>query len=215
MWRILKNGYRTYLYYFVFTALILTLIRFLLGPELNILFTILCGIALFILSFGALLISEQYEEKYKGYSILAMLPVSDLDIVAAKLLLPFISGAGMTLFLLFLFGTYTLAPQDAVLVRSFFVLMGGASLLIVGLMYMGIFGFGYTKFVMVVLTLITALGMVPMLIMKSNRDRMDILIENLLSWIRDLNWLVFIPLLLLTYLGISGVVWLIQARREV
>ena len=214
MWLILKNSYRTYLAYFVFTASILALIRFLLGPEINILFTILCGMVMFLVSFGALLISEQYEEKHKGYSILAMLPVSDLDIVAAKLLLPLISGAGMTLALVLLFGTYSLPHPDAALVRSYIVLMGGFSLLFVGLMYLGIFRFGYTKFLIVVMTLITALGLVPMVLARAGRDRMDILIENLLSWIRNLNWWVFIPLVLLAYLGISGTAWFIQSRRD-
>jgi hypothetical protein len=215
MWRILKNSYRTHLAYFMFTAALLVLIRFLLGSELNILFTILCGIILFIFSFGALLVAEQYEEKHKGYSILAMLPVSDLDIVAARFLLPLITGAGMTLALVLLFGTYALPAPDAALIRSYFVLMGGASLLVVGLMYLGILGFGYTKFVIVVMALITALGFVPMVIMRGSRDRMDILIESLLSWIRGLNWWVFIPLILTIYLGISGIAWLIQTRREV
>lgn len=215
MWLILKKSCRTYLAYFVVTAAILTLIRFLLGPELNIMFTIVCGMVLFIVSFGALLISEQYEEKHKGYSILAMLPVSDLDIVVAKLLLPLISGAGMTLALVLLFGSFPLPPPDAALIRSYFVLMGGFSLLIVGLMYLGIFGFGYTKFVIVVMTLVTALGLVPMLILRAGRrDGMEILIENLLSWLRDLNLWVFIPLVLLAYLGISGIAWLIKSRRE-
>jgi hypothetical protein len=101
------------------------------------------------------------------------------------------------------------------LVRSYFLLMASAALLVAGLLYIGIFGFGYTKFMIVVLTCTTALGLVPMLFLKSNRGRMDVVIDNLLAWIRGLDWLLLLPLLLLTYLGLMGLALQVRAHREI
>jgi hypothetical protein len=215
MINILKRSYPTFLVYYVFVIVLLTGIRLLLGSELNVLFTLMSGIVLFMYSFGALLMSEQYEEKHRGYTILSALPVSNLEITAAKFMLPMAANAALVISLILLFSTFSAPEQDMLLVRSYFLLMASAALLVAGLLYIGIFGFGYTKFMIVVLTCTTALGLVPMLFLKSNRGRMDVVIDNLLAWIRGLNWLLLLPLLLLTYLGLMGLALQVRAHREI
>ena len=101
------------------------------------------------------------------------------------------------------------------LVRSYFLLTASAGLLVAGLLYIGIFTFGYTKFVIVVLSFTTALGLAPMLILKRHREDMDVFIESLLAWIRGLDWLVLIPLLLVAYLGLMVLALQIRAWRDV
>jgi hypothetical protein len=101
-----------------------------------------------------------------------------------------------------------------VLVRSYFLLAAAAGLLAAGILYIGIFSFGYTKFVVVVLSFTTALGLAPMLVLKGNRGRMDEVITNTLEWIRGLDWFVILPLLLLVYLGLMGVSLQIRAHRS-
>jgi len=215
MLNIMRRSYRIFLAYFLFFLGLLIAVRFLLGKELNILFTLLSGVALFIYTIGALLSSEQVEEKNQGYAILSSLPVSNLEITAAKFLLPLVSSFTMTTALILLFATFAAPAQDMLLVRSYFLLAAAAGLLVAGLLYIGIFLFSYTKFLVVVLSITTALGLVPMLIMKSNRDRIDEVITNLLAWIRGLDWLVLIPLLLLVYLGFMVVALQIRAFRDV
>ena len=215
MFNIMKRSYRIFLVYFLFLIVILTAVRFLLGKELNILFTLLTGVALFMYTLGSLLSSEQVEEKNHGYAILSVFPVSSLEITAAKFLLPLVSSFTLTTSLILLFATFAAPAQDMLLVRSYFLLAAAAGLLVAGLMYIGIFSIGYTKFVVVVLTITTALGLVPMLLLKRNRDNTGEVIENLLAWIRGLDWLLLIPLLLLAYLGIMVVALQIRAFRDV
>jgi hypothetical protein len=216
MIHILKRSYPTFLVYYVFVIVLLTGIRLLLGSELNVLFTLMSGIVLFMYSFGALMISEQYEEKHRGYAILSALPVSKLEITTAKFLLPAAGNAALVISLMLLFSTFSAPAQDMMLVRSYFLLMASAALLAAGLLYIGIFGIDYTKFVVVVLSLATALGLlVPMLFLKANQGRMDVVIENLLAWIRGLNWLLLLPLLLLAYLGLMGLALQVRVHREI
>ena len=56
-----------------------------------------------------------------------------------------------------------------------------------GIIYLGIYLLGYTKFSIVVLTFTTALGLVPMFIMKSYRGRMNILENRILDGLRSLE----------------------------
>ena len=215
MWNIVNRSYRVYGLYFAFICLALTGVRVLLGKDLNIMFTLLSGVILFMYAFGAMLISEQYEEKHKGYSILAALPVKTFEVVAAKYLLPWVGIVGLTGFTLVLFSSFSTSSSDWVLVRSYFLLMAGVSLLLVGLLYVGVFGFGYTRFIIVVLSITAALGFVPLLVLKKYNDRMDILIENLFTWLRDLEWVSVIPLLLLVYLGLMFLATRVKTLREI
>lgn len=214
MIHILKRNHRIFLVYFLFILILLIGVRFLLGKELNVFFTLMSGIVLFMYTIGALLMSEQYEEKHHGYAILSALPVSNLEITGAKFLLPLTSSFTLTLSLILLFSTFAAPAPDMVLVRSYFLLAASTGLLAAGLMYIGIFGIGYTKFVVVVLSLTTALGLVPMLVMRRNRGRMDEVIENLLAGIRGMDWLVLLPLLLLAYLGLMLLALQIRAHRD-
>ena len=215
MTHILKRCYPTFLAYYIFVIVLLTAIRFLLGGELNVLFTLMGGFVLFMYPFGTLMMSEQYEEKHRGYAILSALPVSNLEITAAKFLLPAAANAALLISLLLLFSTFSAPAQDMLLVRSYFLLMASAALLMAGVLYIGIFGIGYTKFMVIVLSFIAALGLVPMLFLRANRGRMDVVIGNLLGRIRGLNWFVLIPLLLLVYLGLMGFAHHVRAGREV
>jgi len=214
MIHILKRNHRIFLMYFLFILMLLIGVRFLLGKELNVFFTLISGIVLIMTTIGALLMSEQYEEKHQGYAILSALPVSNLEITGAKFLLPLASSFTLTLSLILLFSTFSVPAPDMMLVRSYFLLAASTGLLAAGLMYIGTFVIGYTKFVVVVLSLTTALGLVPMLVMRRNRGRMDEVIESLLAGIRGLDWLVLLPLVLLVYLGLMLLALQIRAHRD-
>jgi len=215
MWNILNRSYKVYGLYLAVICLALTGVRGLLGNDINILFTLLSGVFLFMYAFSAVLVSEQYEEKHQGYSILSALPVRNIDVIGAKYLLPVVSVIGLTGFTIALFSSFSTSPSDWVLVRSYFLFMAGASLLMVGVMYIGVFSIGYTKFLIVVISLTTALGFVPLLVLKNNRDQMETLIENLLSWMRNLNWIVIVPLIFLVYLCLMFLSIRVKTLREI
>ena len=70
------------------------------------------------------------------------------------------------------------------------------------LIYIGIFSIGYTKFAVFVMSFFVLLGFVPILITKFYRDNMDVLIENILGFLRGVNWMIVIPLALLGYFAL-------------
>jgi flagellar motor component MotA len=90
MIHILKRCYRIFLGYFLFVVILLTGIRLFLGQELNVFFTLISGVMIFLYTIFALLVSEQYEEKHHGYSIMSALPVSRLEVTAAKFRSPWL-----------------------------------------------------------------------------------------------------------------------------
>ena len=181
---------------FTLTA-ILTLI---LGNENAIPLVLISGVLVFMLVFGPVFFNEQYEEKHKAYDFLDILPVKASEIVLAKFGLVLVTVMATIGYLLLLFSISKVAPNDWVLVRSYILMGGVVCLVFAALSYIGIFGLGYTKFAVIVMTFFVLLGFVPILIMKFYRDNMDVLIENILTFLRGVNWLVVIPLTLIGYL---------------
>jgi hypothetical protein len=191
------------MFYFIgYCGVIFTLTAILtlaLGNEKAVPLVLISGVLLFMLVFGPVFFNEQYEEKHKAYDFLDILPVKASEIVVAKFGLVFVTVVATVGYLLLLFSVFKVAPNDWTLVRSY-ILMGGVEcLFFASLSYIGIFSLGYTKFVMIVMSLFVLLGFVPILIMKFYRDNMDVLIENVLAFLRNVNWLVVIPLALIGY----------------
>jgi hypothetical protein len=190
-------------YFFVYGAVIIILtsiLRIALGNGQAVPLVLISGVLIVLLVFGPLFFNEQYEEKHKGYAFLEILPVNFSEIVYAKFGLVLVTVVATVGYLLLLFSVSKVFPNDWVLVRSYILMSGLACLFFAGLSYIGIFSLGYTKFVMIVMSLFVLLGFVPILIMKFFRDNMDVLIENILTFFRNVNWLIIIPLTLVGYL---------------
>jgi hypothetical protein len=175
---------------------ILTLI---LGNENAIPLVLISGVLVFMLVFGPVFFNEQYEEKHKAYDFLDILPVKTSEIVLAKFGLVLVTVVATVGYLLLLFSVSKIAPDDWALVRSYILMGGVACLFLAAISYIGIFSLGYTKFAVIVMTFFVLLGFFPILIMKFYRDNMDVLIENILAFLRGVNWVVVIPLVLIGY----------------
>jgi hypothetical protein len=202
MLSIVKNN----LAYFIgYCGLIFTLTAILtltLGNENAVPLVLISGALVFMLVFGPVFFNEQYEEKHKGYDFLDILPVKASEIVTAKFGLVLVTVMATVGYLLLLFSVFKIAPNDWALVRSY-ILMGGVFCLVfAALAYIGIFSIGYTKFAVIVMSLFVLMGFVPILIMKFYRDNLDVLIENILAFLRNVNWMVVIPLVLIGYLSL-------------
>jgi hypothetical protein len=183
---------------FITTAIL----RILLGYENAIPLVLISGVLVFMLVFGPVFFNEQYEEKHKGYDFLDILPVNASEIVLAKFGLVLVTVMATVGYLLLLFSASKVAPNDWVLVRSYILMSGFVCLFFAALSYLGIFSLGYTKFAVIVMSFFVLLGFVPILIMKFYRDNMDVLIENILAFLRNVNWLVIIPLALIGYFSL-------------
>ena len=180
----------------------MAILRITLGNEHALPLVLVSGVLLIMLVFGPVFFNEQYEEKHKGYDFLDILPVKASEIVLAKFGLVLITVVATLGYLLLLFSISKVAPNDWALVRSYILMGGVACLFFAALSYIGIFSLGYTKFAVIVMSFFVVLGFVPILIMKFYLDNLDVLIENILTFLRSMNWMTVIPLALIGYLGL-------------
>jgi hypothetical protein len=185
---------------------LMAILRITLGNEHALPLVLVSGVLLIMLVFGPVFFNEQYEEKHKGYDFLDILPVKASEIVLAKFGLVLVTVVATVSYLLLLFSIFfsisKVAPNDLVLVHSYILMGGVACLIFAALSYIGIFSLGYTKFAVIVMSFFMLLGFVPILIMKFYLDNLDVLIENILTFLRSMNWMTVIPLVLIGYLSL-------------
>jgi len=186
--------------FFLFSSAAVLLIH---GDFQKVLFAVLiCGIFIYFNNLGPILGSEQYEEKNKGYEFLNILPLREMDIVGAKflwvLLINILFGGGILLFLRY----SSWVGRQLVLFRSLALLNVSVSLLLVAVSYVFIFWIGYTKYMIIVLSVMVAMGFIPMLILNFFKDSIDQIIANIGNFIVDINWLMVLPIVLMVYFGL-------------
>ena len=179
-----------------------TILTLALGNEHALPLVLVSGVLLIMLVFGPVFFNEQYEEKHKGYDFLDTLPIKASEIVSAKFGLVLVTVMATVGYLLLLFSVFKVAPNEWVLVRSHIMMGGVMCLFFAALSYIGIFSLGYTKFAVIVMSFFVVLGFVPILILKFYLENLDVLIDNILIFLRNINWLVVIPLVLIGYFGL-------------
>jgi len=199
MLSIIKKNMVYFIGYCGLIIILTAILRMSLGKDQAVLLVLISGVLILMLVFGPVFFNEQYEEKHKGYDFLDILPVKASEIVSAKFGLVLVTVVAIVGYLLLLFSVSKVAPNDWILVRSYILMSGVVCLFFTALSYLGIFSLGYTKFAMIVMSFFVLLGFVPILIMKFYRDNMDVLIENILTFLRHVNWLAVIPLVLIGY----------------
>lgn len=210
----MKRNANFFAFYLIFVVVLVGFMAIIIHNELKVIFVIISGILVILQVVGGTFVNEQYEEKHKGYVFLSVLPVKVEEIVAAKFLLVLITNALFVGFLVFLFSLSESPPGEIALAQSYVLFMGVICLIITGMSYAGIFGIGYTKFAIIVLSFLVSLGLVPMLIMKSYQNRMDILIEQILEFFAGLNWWVILPIALIAYFGLMATAVKIKSYRS-
>ena len=211
MWKVIRNNANTFIFMLMTILLIVFILRMTTGRDLSPYFVSFGAILLYIVMLGPISIREQYEEKHKGYAVLAPLPLSTLEIVAAKYILVFCSLALTAGFTIILFLTTQANPSEMSLGISFILFNGAAALLLGGLMYIGIFGLGYTKFMILVLSITVALGLVPFFILRF--VGMDRVMESAIQFLERTNWLIFIPVTILLYIGLMFLAVTLRKKR--
>jgi len=202
MFPIVKKNKAYFIGYLGVIFVLMAILRITLGNEHTLPLVLVSGVLLIMLVFGPVFFNEQYEEKHKGYDFLDILPVKASEIVIAKFGLVLVTVLATVGYLLLLFSVSKVVPNDWILIRSYILMGGVACLFFTALSYIGIFSLGYTKFAVIVMSFFVLLGFVPILIMKYYGDNMDVLIDNILNFLRTVNWMTVIPLALIGYLGL-------------
>ena len=210
----MKKNANSFALYLIFAVVLVGFLAIIMHNELKVAYVIISGFLLILQVVGGTFVNEQYEEKHKGYTFLSILPVKEGEIVAAKFLLALTANALFVGFLVFLFSLSPSAPEEIALAQSYVLFMGIICLAMAGLSYTGIFSIGYTKFAVIVMSFLVALGLVPMLLMKAYKDRMDVLVDQLLEFFTNLNWWIIIPITLIVYFGLMTIAVKIKSHRS-
>jgi hypothetical protein len=214
MWKIMKKNASFFLTYLIIVFLIISILRVLIGSKFNVIFAVFSGMSFFFLVFGAILMNEQYEEKHRGYAFLDMLPIKDSEIVRAKFILALLINCILTGFLVALFSFSSAGPDQLILVRSYFLANASICLLSAAVMLIGILRLGYTKFLVLLLSVTVALSFVPIIITKFYRDSLDVFISKISGFLTHVNWLIVIPLVLVFYTGMMQIATMAKKARR-
>ncbi|MBN2244797.1 MAG: ABC-2 transporter permease [Candidatus Aminicenantes bacterium] len=199
---------KKYSLYFIVSLLVFVLLSALVivlahGNLQVVIFAVLtCSLFIYFNAIGPVFGSEQYEEKNNGYEFLKIFPLRELDIVGAKFLWALLVDAVFVGGILLFLSKMPWPEKQLVLIRSLALLNGSISLLLVAVSYVFIFWIGYTKYMTVVLSVLVALGFVPMIIIKFFSDNMDQVLLNIYNFIAGLNWSLILPVVLLVYVGL-------------
>jgi len=195
----MKKSINFFVFYFVFVASLIVILRLITGSKLSTSFVIIAGVLVFFLVFASTFTNEQYEEKNKGYTFLDTLPVTAREIVEAKYALVLLAVGFCVGFLVILISLSGSAPETINIARSYVLFMGVVCLIMAGVNYIGIFALGFTKFLVIVGVGWFSLGFVPMIIMKTYQGRMNVLKESVFNFLNGIEWLAVIPLILVVY----------------
>jgi len=154
---------------------------------------------LYYIVFGSIWAHEQMEEKTKAYEFLRILPLKTGEIVAAKfsltLLLVLAYSLGIGIFIAFI------APDPDYLNTSLMFLINNGSICLVvsGMIYLGLYRFGFIKFgktlfLLWIAILISPIPLNILLFKKLGIDR-----NQMIHWIAGQNWWLLLLLCLLLY----------------
>jgi len=196
----MKQNLRFSLIYLATALLTVAALNFLTGSAVSLVFVLLSGLLTYMVVFGLIFVSEQYEEKHHGYIFLSTLPIHVLDIVFAKFLRVLIADIlliGMTITLI------SLSPglsDQLVLARSWVLFNGFLALALGGLALIGLFSTSYTAFLKISLVLLVFIQMIPTILLSSGK--MQAFIEGTKEFLSLINWIVWIPVGLAVYFGL-------------
>lgn len=154
---------------------------------------------LYYIVFGAIWGHEQMEAKTRAYELLRILPLKTKEVVTAKfiLILLLVSAymIGIGIFIA------AIAPDAEYLNTSlrFLIVNGSLCLVISGLIYLGLFRFGFIKFgkILFFIWILLLLSPVPINIVLFKELGLDR--NQMIHWIAGQNWWLLLLLCLLLY----------------
>lgn len=150
----------------VMILILLTAVYWIMTAEtLNPGMVLMLGGLIYILTMSSVMINEQDEDKNHGYTFLQALPLTVREIVMAKFALPFFIVAFIVGFAFVLFVFFSGTPQWLAVSRVFILMNGAFSLVITALIYIGIYRFGYMRFIRLFLVFVMVLGLVPQILL--------------------------------------------------
>lgn len=145
MWHLVKRNGLFYLGYILPFLLFSTLYWISEKEAVDAGFVAVQLFWMWVFASGSISTSEQYEMKHNGYAFLEKLPLTDREIVTSRFLLVFFAILSLVIFNMFLFSFFKVSPSHLKLIRVFVLISGSFSLLLAGLLYLGVFKFGFSR----------------------------------------------------------------------
>jgi hypothetical protein len=195
MWRLLQKNAA----FFVFYLLIFACIFFPLlnqsragsTDSFDFIYVFYQGSWIFWIVLGPIWGNEQIESKNKGYIFLSTLPIKKRDIVISKYILVFLS-------VVFFVGFYNIAilfyptpPEHLTLIQIFIGILGGMCLMISGVVYLGIFRFGFSRLSKFIFALWILLFLSPVFFREFLMPKFNISPQLVVQFIGGVNWILF------------------------
>lgn len=139
---------------------------------------------------GAMWSHEQMESKANGYSFLRILPIEPAQIVKAKFALVFISVAIYVGGCCVAFALVSTNPEYLIPSCAYLIIHGDICLVAAGLLYLGIFRFGYSRFGKYVLIVWVCLFISPIPIRIFVLKPLAISDSDIMQFMRGPYWIV-------------------------
>ena len=187
-----KNSFMFLFYLVLFFGFLLPLINSetLTGAEtLEFGFVSFFATYVFWLVIGSIWSHEQTENKYSGYKFLRILPISNIDIVGSKFLLVILSLAIYLIFNLLWLSSLFRGMEVLTAAHKYLFLMAALGLGICGVLYVGVFRFGFSKFgkYLMIIWLLLIIGQIPLRILL--RRQFGVSDDDIARWADGINLL--------------------------
>ena len=186
--RLIKKNAFYFLIYILPIYSLLCLYWIISRHAIDTVFAISHGQWMFIMIIGAISVSEQNEEKTRGYAFLSLLPVRTWDVVFSKFVLVFLSVLFVVSLNLILASFFNPTPFQNDLIAIYYVGVGNICLLIAGGLYNIIYKFGYRIFLIIILPSIILLFLFPIFAIEFLIPRLPSDFQTSLRAIASMKW---------------------------
>ena len=211
---LIKKDIKAFLIYSVCLMFPVYIFWFLSRDSLNEIMVLVLGVTQFLLVLVPIMVNEQNEEKNHGYQFMAVLPINRSELVAGKFLLPLLAAGLLVMSNKFLISLFTASERAHDISASFILMSGLGALVVAAFIYLGVFAVGYTRFMVVAGVVLVSLGLVPQILFRTLRSRLDNIIQDVFVFLQELNWFLAITITLVFYLVLLRVALTIKNRRR-
>jgi hypothetical protein len=175
---------------FIAFAVVLPAGIFITKVTTNQLFILLSGPLLLLLVLSSVITHERAEDKYNGYTFLQVLPLKVFEIVGVKFLLMLLISAAASFLILLLIPLIFETPIKTAEASGIILLIGNFCLLVVALIYLGIYALGFVKFANVAKISVFAFLLIPQVILfVTFKSRAGFDLKAITLFFINTNWL--------------------------
>lgn len=148
---------------------------------------------------GSLWMQEQIEYKSKGYAFLRTLPLKKSEIVYSKFIVMFLTVLFFVGYLCTAYSIFPVPREDLALIYSYIIILGSINLLIAGLIYVGIFRYGFHKISKIIWGVWLFMFLSPVLIKEFYLRKSDFSDLDVIKFVTGFHWILILSISLIVY----------------